>query len=243
MSLDAANTATGTDHPPMPVEPTTRVESLADPAVDGDRRRKQVSRFERDTQRWSRLIHVYASMIALLVVLFFAVTGITLNHPEWTFGDDVDTETVSGAFPFDTELVTDDGTSGGVDFLSISEYVRDTYDVRGSVDSFDVTNGQGSIVYKNPGYSANLFFDADAGTFDLTVEQQGWVAVMNDLHKGRDTGSAWKWVIDVAAGFLVVVSLTGLVMQFFLRKRRRSALVVAGVGAALTIVFVVVAIS
>ena len=110
-------------------------------------------------------------MIAVLVVLFFAVTGITLNHPEWTLGDDVDTEAVSDTFPFDTELVADDDTSSGVDLLSISEYVRDTNDVRRSVDSFDVTNGQGSIVYENPGYSANPFFDADAGTFDLTVEQ------------------------------------------------------------------------
>ncbi len=44
---------------------------------------------KRETHRWARLIHVYTSMIALLVVLFFAVTGLTLNHPEWTFGSDV----------------------------------------------------------------------------------------------------------------------------------------------------------
>ncbi len=222
---------------------TTVPDAAAEPEAGGRGQRRKVSRFERDAHRWSRLIHVYTSMIALLVVLFFAITGITLNHPSWTFGDEVDIETESGSFPFDTELVADDGSSLGVDFLSISEYVRETYDVRGSVDSFDVTSGRGAIAYKNPGYSADLIFDVDAGTFDLKVEQQGWVAVMNDLHKGRDSGSSWSWVIDISAGFLVAISLTGLVMQFFLRKRRRSAFVAAGVGGAVMIAFVVLAIS
>ena len=48
---------------------------------------------KRGIHRWSRWIHVYTSMVALLIVLFFGVTGITLNHPKWTFGDDVDTTT------------------------------------------------------------------------------------------------------------------------------------------------------
>ena len=59
---------------------------------------------------------------------------------------------------------------------------------------------------------------------------------MNDLHKGRDANSTWKWVIDISAGFLVVISLTGLTMQFFLRKRRRSALIGAAVGGVVSIV-------
>ena len=244
MSLDTTQVDPGaTSSPPMPIEQDATSDISSQATSHGNGGRKKVSRFERQTHHWSRLIHVYTSMVALLVVLFFAVTGITLNHPEWTFGDDVQTETLSGEFPFDTALVADDGSDEGVDFLSISEYVRDTYDVTGSVDSFDVTNGQGSIAYKNPGYSANLLFDIDAGTFDLTVEQQGWVAVMNDMHKGRDTGSAWRWAIDIAAGFLVAISLTGLVMQFFLRRRRRSAFVAAGVGAAITVALIVFAIS
>lgn len=179
----------------------------------------------RVVHRWTRWIHVYTSMIAFLVVLFFGVTGITLNHPTWTFGDEVDASQVTGTLPVDTTL--DDGS---VNFLAVSEYVRQTYDVGGHIDSFEVTNGQGSIAYKRAGYAADLLFDVSSGSFELNVEQQGWVAVLNDLHKGRDTGGSWRWVIDLSAGFLVVVSLTGLLMQFFLRKRRRSAYISALVG-------------
>lgn len=42
----------------------------------------------RQGQKWSRLLHVYTSMICFVVVLFFAVTGVTLNHPTWVFGSD-----------------------------------------------------------------------------------------------------------------------------------------------------------
>jgi len=179
----------------------------------------------RAVHRWSRWIHVYSSMIALVVVLFFGLTGITLNHPTWTLGDGVDTSQVTGTLPVATMLA-----DGSVNFLGVSEHVREAYGVAGHIDSFEVANGDGSIAYKRAGYSADLLFDVDTGEFRLDVAQQGWVAVLNDLHKGRDTGGSWRWLIDVSAGFLVVISLTGLLMQFFLRKRRRSAYLSAAVG-------------
>ena len=37
----------------------------------------------RKTLNLARLIHVYVSMALLTLLLFFSVTGITLNHPEW----------------------------------------------------------------------------------------------------------------------------------------------------------------
>ena len=32
--------------------------------------------------RWMRWLHTYSAMLVLLLLLFFAITGITLNHPE-----------------------------------------------------------------------------------------------------------------------------------------------------------------
>jgi hypothetical protein len=200
-------------------------------AADADGVRRTGGSVKRSTHRWSRWLHVYTSMFALLIVLFFGATGITLNHPQWTFGDDVDTSTVTGSLPFDSTL-----SDGSVDYLSISEYVRSEHGVHGDVDSFQTTNGEASIAYKSAGYAADVFVDVGTGSFELTVEQQGWVAVLNDLHKGRDTDSSWNWTIDIAGGLLVAIALTGLVMQCFLRKRRRSALIAVGTGALVMVV-------
>lgn len=49
--------------------------------------------------------------------------------------------------------------------------------------------------------------------------------------------SSWKWLIDVIGALLVVISMTGLLLQLFLRKRRRSALASAAIGAILSLLF------
>jgi hypothetical protein len=191
----------------------------------------RTARLKRDTHRWARWLHVYSSMLALLLMLFFGITGITLNHPSWTFGDATEVSTQTGTLPFSATFP--DGTT---DYLSISEFVRGEYDVNGQVDAFQTSNGQATISYRNAGYAADVFVDTDRNTYDITIEQQGWVGVLNDLHKGRDTAPLWKWVVDISAGFLVVIALTGLTMQFFLRKRRRSAFVSVGAGFVLMLV-------
>ena len=128
-------------------------------------------------------------------------------------------------------------SSGVVDWLRVSEYLRIKEGVSGTVGDYRSDDSQGSIDFAGPGYSADAFIDVKKGTFQLTIESKGFIAMMNDLHKGRDTRSSWKWVIDVSGGFLVLVSLSGLVLQIFLRKRRRTALAVAVGGALILIVF------
>jgi hypothetical protein len=64
----------------------------------------------------------------------------------------------------------------------------------------------------------------------MTITKSGTVAVLNDLHKGRDTGSAWSWLIDVSAVLMTLVSLTGFVMIFFLKKKRLNGSMIALLG-------------
>lgn len=184
-------------------------------------------------QRWTRWIHVYTSMISLVLVLFFGVTGITLNHPEWTFGDDPTMTTRDGSLTGD---VTPDGD---VDFLAISEQLRSRVHITAPVSDHRTDGAEASISYRSPGYAADATVDLDAQTYTVTIEQQGWVGVINDLHKGRDSDRSWRWLIDVSAGFLVLISLTGLLLQLFLRRRRRSALILAALGLVVSIVFAV----
>jgi len=187
------------------------------------------------THRWVRWIHVYTSMISLVLVLFFGITGITLNHPDWTFGSEATTTTKTGTLA--SSLLAD----GQVDELGISEFLRTTYGISAPLADHQLDGDQGLLSYRDPGYAANVTYDTTSGDYRLTVEQQGLVGVMNDLHKGRDASGSWKWVIDVIAGFLVVISLTGLVLQLFLKRRRRSALAVAAGGIAVTALLVVLA--
>ena len=183
-------------------------------------------------QKWFRWLHVYASMISFLVVLFFGITGITLNHPNWTLGTKADVSTNTGTLPAGFDK------NGNVDFLAVSEFIRSTYGVSAAVSEYNADTAQGSIAFNGPGYAASAVFDVHTGAYTLTITQQGFVAVMNDLHKGRDASSSWKWVIDVSGGFLVFVAITGLGIQIFMRKRRVRSLLYAAGGAVLLIVLI-----
>ena len=60
--------------------------------------------------------------------------------------------------------------------------------------------------------------------------QRQVAAIANDLHKGRDTGAAWKLLIDVAAALLTLVSLSGLILIFFIHKHRAAGLLALAAG-------------
>jgi hypothetical protein len=87
------------------------------------------------------------------------------------------------------------------------------------------------VVFKGPGYEASAIVDRATGRFDVTESRMGFAAVINDLHKGRDTGGVWKALIDISAGLLVFISLTGLILLYFVHKYRLAGIILLGVGA------------
>ena len=208
-----------------------RVRGLSgtDRPVTSGTRRKQA------TARWVRWIHVYTSMISLLVVLFFGLTGITLNHPDWTFGGSATKDTTPAPFQRGGTTTarwtssTCPSTCATTTTSKVPFRLHEQH--HGRLDQL-----QGSWLRRRPALRAYR-----SGTFTLTIEQQGFVAVMNDIHKGRDTDASWGSVIDVSGGFLVVVAVTGLGIQIFQKKRRRSSLIIAGVATFVTLVLIYIA--
>ena len=189
------------------------------------RRRRPMRLRVHSALRW---LHIYTSMVSLLVVLFFAGTGVTLNHPDWLAGER--TEELTGTLPAAWK------TAKGIDWLVVAEHLRAAHGVHGTVADRREDDREGSLTFRAPGYSADAFIDVRDGSYKLTVSYQGAVGVLNDLHRGRDSGSAWAWLIDVAGVFLVFLSLTGLGLLFYLKKVRLKGLLVMTAGAALVVV-------
>ncbi len=182
--------------------------------------------WKKRTAAISRWLHLYLSMLCFLVVLFFSVTGITLNHTEWFDGKQTEKK-FEGALP--VEWVNQPDTSK-IKKLEIVEFFRNKYGIKGYVSDFFIDDEQCSVSFKGPGYSADAFIDRKSGTLQLSELRMGLFAVLNDLHKGRDSGREWSWLIDLSAAFLVLVSISGLMMLFFLRKRRLNGLMIAIIG-------------
>jgi hypothetical protein len=188
-----------------------------------------------------RWLHIYMSMFGLAAVLFFSVTGLTLNHPDWFFaGAESRVEAEGQIDPKWLHLDTPAPSSGeeqepdpsrGVAKLEVVEHLRGAHGIRGALAEFRAEEDECLVSFKGPGYAADAFIDRASGRYNVSQTSHGLVAVINDLHKGRDTGPAWSALIDVSAVLMTVISLTGLVLLFYLKLRRVPGLVVTLVGA------------
>ena len=168
-------------------------------------------------------------MLSFAILLFFAVTGLTLNHAEW-FDSRQRPSVYHGTLDKSWVNASDPGAVAKDELVN---YFRRTYRTRGSLSDFHVDGEQCEVLFKGPGYEADATIDRETGKYDLTVSPFSLIAVLNDLHKGRDAGKKWSAVIDFSAVLMSLVSLTGLTLIFFLNKRRFSGLLLVAVGAAL----------
>jgi hypothetical protein len=170
-------------------------------------------------------------MFSLLAILFFSLTGITLNHPDWAFTNRESKLETKGQLPSGWKKGEKD-----VDWFVVSEYLRQKDSVRGAAGEKSADESEGSITFKAPGYTADCFIDTQTGKYDLTVTTLGFIGVMNDFHRGRDSGSAWPWLIDISGVTLAIVALTGIGLLWYLKKVRIPAYIVMAVGFALAFI-------
>lgn len=183
--------------------------------------------WRRRAAKLSRWLHIYGSMASLALVLFFAITGVTLNHQDWFANQQATVERHGTINPSWLRSAAPEG----VDKLQVVESLRSAGGLRGALSDFRIDDGQCEVVFKGAGYEASAVVDRTTGRFDVTESRMGFAAVINDLHKGRDTGSVWKAAIDVFALLLLFISLTGLILLYFVHKYRLAGIILFGAGA------------
>ncbi|NDE10535.1 MAG: peptidase [Chitinophagia bacterium] len=176
--------------------------------------------------RISRWLHIYLSMISFVIVLFFSATGLTLNHADY-FQSKSTTKELKGNI--NAAWVNSKDTSK-IDKLATVEFFRNKYNVRGAVSDFRIEESEISLSFKAPGYQADAFIDRSNASFQLMITSQGFMGFVNDLHKGRDAGKTWLLLIDIAAILMVLISLTGLTLLLFIKKKRVAGIVLAVIG-------------
>jgi hypothetical protein len=187
---------------------------------------KPITGWRREMARVSRWLHIYLSMVSFAVLLFFAVTGLTLNHAD-KWGGEIKTRKAKGTVNAQWVNRPDTNT---IAKLEVVEYLRKTHHIKGSVDEFRTDERECTVAFKGPGYSADVFITRETGEYELAESRTGLLGIINDLHKGRDTGSAWSLIIDISAILMTLVSLSGIILICFIRKRRFSGLVLAVIG-------------
>src|SRR5436190_15418293 len=92
---------------------------------------------------WGLLLHIYTSMAGFTLVLLFAITGLTLNHQDFGFGEPK-IQTSSIDIPAD---VTEHATRE-----SIGNYLRSTVGVRSPLTDYRDDPAQIQVTFAAPGH-------------------------------------------------------------------------------------------
>lgn len=179
------------------------------------------------TTKINRTLHWISSALGLSSLFFFSITGITLNHPEWFSSRE--------SFFAEEKQLTDSWRQGfqqsddlaRLELLTqeISKYWK--LGVPRNIDRDDI---EWVMDYQRPGGMTTVIMDLETGVLSMEKVSDGLVALINDLHKGRHSGTAWSVFIDIAAVVCLFFSATGLVLLWVHGKKRPSTwpLVVTG---------------
>ena len=205
--------------------------SSASPVIPSQpRAKRRVSAF------WLKQFHTWhwmSSAICLVGMVLFAITGITLNHASAIEGSPA-VETRELSLPpsvSDSLGATPSSADTGTPVpLALEEWLGDELGVSASGRAVEWTELEVYIPLPRPGGDGWVAIDRETGAVLYEDTERGWIAYLNDLHKGRDSGAAWSWFIDIFAVACVIFSLTGLLLLQIHAKHRRSTWPIVGAG-------------
>ena len=194
---------------------------------------------------WLRQLHGWhwiSAAVALVVMLLFAITGITLNHAASIGAAPVVVQRHGTMPPSITRQLAGDHAQDAQLPGDIVDAVRETVALDASGRPGEWSDAEVYVPLPRPGGDAWVSIGRTSGAISAEVTDRGWIAWLNDLHKGRNTGPVWFWFIDVFAAACILFTVTGLLLLQFHARRRPLTWPLVGLGlvvpAAVVVLFI-----
>jgi hypothetical protein len=183
---------------------------------------------------WRKTLHQWhwiSSALCLLGMLLFGVTGITLNHAAQIEAEPQVTSRKATLSPAALDALRTAPEDGNGDVpAAVRDWARQTLALTLDAHSAEWSPEELYVPLPRPGGDAWLRIDRETGDAEYELTDRGWVSYLNDLHKGRHTGTAWRWFIDLFAAATLVFSITGLLILKLHAGNRPSTWPVVGLG-------------
>lgn len=186
---------------------------------------------------WLKQLHTWhwiSAAVSLVAMLLFAITGFTLNHAASIGSTPVVQERTGSLPPSTLRLLARTPAQDDAPLpAAVAEAVGAAVKLDPAGRAAEWSDGEVYVALPRPGGDAWVSIARDSGRITAEVTDRGWISYLNDLHKGRNAGSAWFWFIDVFAVACVVFTLTGLLLLQLHARHRPSTWPLVGAGLAL----------
>jgi hypothetical protein len=197
--------------------------------------------------------HWISAAVSLLAMLVFALTGITLNHAASIEAKPVVTarratlpDALRAQLQQDPPALPGAASGKRAQQLSaplpgpVVQWIAQSLHVDVNTRPGDWSDGEVYVALARPGGDAFLTVDRKDGEVLYERTDRGWIAYLNDLHKGRNTGDAWSLFIDIFAIACFVFCLTGLVLLQLHSRHRPMTWPTVALGLAIPLVLAIV---
>ncbi len=193
---------------------------------------QRTQRQKRRRNEIKRQLHVWhwvSSAICLAGLILFSVTGITLNHAA-SIDASPSVVTIEDTVPAAlADALTAPANESALP-AALADWLADAFEFDVARAEPEWSSDELYIAQARPGGDRWIAIDRESGDYLFESTHRGLVAWLNDLHKGRDTSSAWRLFIDVFAVASCVFALTGLALLFVHSRRRPATWPVTALG-------------
>ena len=169
---------------------------------------------------WLKTLHEWhrvSSALCLVGMILFAITGFTLNHAAQIEAKPKITSlrgNLDAALAQRLQKLAEDSAptakAGAPLPLELQAWVQKTWQIDTGTAAAEWSADELYLSMPRPGGDAWLRLNLADGEIEYERTDRGWLSYFNDLHKGRNTGTAWSWFIDIFAAAAMVFSVTGL---------------------------------
>ena len=163
-------------------------------------------------------------------MLLFAFTGITLNHASQIEGSPQVAQRQLQLPPAQLERLAAIDTDKAPLPPATAAWLGRELGIAIGRRPAEYSPGEVYLSMPGPGSDAWIAINTEDGSVEFEQTRRGAISYLNDLHKGRNTGPAWGWFLDVFAVACVVFCITGLFLLHFHARQRAMTWPLVGLG-------------
>ena len=188
-------------------------------------------------ERWNRKVHYYAGLYLLFFIWLFSLTGLLLNHGDWSLARAANARQET-KYEAEVSIVT------GMSVMSQAKAAADQLGLRGELD-LPAFQPPGQIVFNvsRPNDSSQVRIDLAqrrasiqhyrnnaVGTVRVFHAFSGTRVNQPDSHRDWLVTSVWVLAMDAVAAGLIVIVFGSYVMWYRLKRRHGLGWLSLGTG-------------
>ena len=185
--------------------------------------------------RWIRWIHIFSAAPVLLFMLFFAGTGLFLNHTNWNLGQTKESDlTLSLPAPL---MTLDWESESSTTALAVLHWLDENHQIRGVDLSYEWEPEEQLLLLYLDGPQGRYAVEAyhQDGIVEVYARQLPFLEMLNNLHRGKHVSGLWIWLSDVSAICMLLFCLSGCWLLAINTLQRRYSISWVGIGSAVMI--------